>query len=184
MGLLKPRRKRAKRRRPDIYRSHAFKAERVRKHGKRGRTVHGRVSWTLAGKWTPAKAANHVAKWDHVGYKIGLRIKKTQTVTLSYRPKEGGRSIALREDRKVTAELRRNFSAGPGLKWVGFVPAQPGQRREHEFEHPNHIHFFLELRISPADARHQIIPYVGRHPNASFRDGHISGSWSVPARGK
>ena len=154
MGDIVHRRKNAKKgRRPEIYRSHAFKPEKVRKHGTRGRKVHGRVSWTLAGRWTPGKAARHVAKWDQIGYKIGLRIKKNQTVSLSYRPREGGRSIALREDPRVTAELRQNFAAGPGLKWVGFVPAQPGQRRRHEFEHPNHIHFFIELSISPADAR-------------------------------
>ena len=184
MGLLTLRRKQARPRRPDLYRSHAFRARKIRKHGKSGRAVHGTVSWTMAGKWTPAKAAKHVAKWDHVGYKIGLRIKKNQKVSLSYRPKKGGKPIALREDKKVTAELRKHFTAGPGLKWVGFVPAQPGQSRWHQFEQPNHIHFLVELRISPADARHQIIPYVGRHPNGNFKDGYIAGSWSVPARGR
>lgn len=169
--------------RPDLYKSHVFRAVKVQKQGKNGRKVQGMVSWTMGGAWDPTRAEKHVVTWDQIGYKIGLRIRKNQTVRVQYRSERGGKPVLLCEDEKVTMELRRHFSAVAGERWIGLVPAQPGQRRWHKFEPPNQIHFQVELDITPADARYQVIPYVGRYPNRGFEDGHISGSWEVPGKG-
>jgi hypothetical protein len=164
------------------YKSYMFSVDdrSVAPYGKDGLSVKGVVSYTLAGTWDATSMSDYVGQWDQKSYKIGLRIQRGQTVRVAYRAHDDS-EIVLRKDLRVTAELEDFFGRKTGEEWIGLVP---GSRvpRGHHFEAPNIVHFDLTLRITPATADSQMIPFVGRHLEGTFADGSMKGLWVLPAR--
>jgi hypothetical protein len=166
----------------DNYKGYLFtvQADSVRRAGNDGVSVTGTVCYVLAGNWVVAAMSDYVRQWDEQrSYKIGLKLRRIQEVRAAYRRADGGGEIRLREDPAVTAELRDLFPPEAGHEWVGLVPEDKGLRW-HRFEEPNTVYFELSITVRPMDDKPQLIPFVARHANGSFADGHMTGLWELP----
>jgi hypothetical protein len=151
-----------------------------------GLTVPADVRWSLAaeaaeGKGLTAESVRTFAvRWEEKGYKIGLLIRSGQTITVSYAGRAGGQ-IVLDADSGVTRELADLFEPVEGTQWVGLVPPKStSDVRAYTYQPPNIVVFRLTINIFPAVSSRQVIPYVGRYPDAPFRDGYMASSWWIP----
>jgi hypothetical protein len=105
------------------------------------------------------------------GYKIGVRVRAGQRITLfSFRGTRG--PIVLVQDPGVSEELATAFPVDATEYWVGFVPPAEGRRR-YTFPEPTRITYAFTIRVAPAAAEPQLLPVVLTHSAVPFAQHYL-----------
>lgn len=89
-------------------------------------------------------------------FKIGVRIKPGQQVTLSFRGTSGWFTMA--QDVAVTEDLTESFGAGPHDQWIGLVPN--GAVRKPAVEEGLHLCYKYRMTVTAVEPMPQLVPVV------------------------
>jgi hypothetical protein len=145
---------------------------------------HGR--YTVAGTWAyrlggrhPPRTKREAQKYADAhlqgvakrGFKLGMKIKRGQTVELfSFRGTRG--DVVLAADDAVSRDLADAFGADAHERWIGLVPTA-GSQRKPTFPEVGVVAYSYKLVVSGVEHEPQALIVVATHQDTNFRQHYL-----------
>lgn len=139
-------------------------------------TIEGRWCYNLKTKLSGASGRERARKAylqavQERGFKIGVKVRQGQQVTLSFRGSSGW--IVLAQDADVTQDLIESFGADAPDQWIGLVPPV-GAARKPVVQKGLHVCFKYRMTLTAVGAMPQLVPVVVTYAGpASFAQHYL-----------